>query len=250
MMNANETYQKFADYYDAYAGAFEKDLAFYTSLCHRDEKILEVGCGTGRVLQRFLNDGFQITGVDISDEMLAVAKQKLAPFCRSGNVVILHHNFFEHPLSEVYVRVLVTWFTFNYILETPENFLKNLVASMDDQAMLVMDVFYPRTLTNPDVNDVWTTRQLTYHDKVITVRDKRIVSGDIEERIQIYQENEKETHIRTRRKYYPPHALKQLLECVGLTEIMFSEQYENNAFKPTLEEHEIIEHFLVKAKKP
>ncbi|GAK61453.1 hypothetical protein U27_01353 [Candidatus Vecturithrix granuli] len=250
MMNVNETYQKFADYYDAYAGAFDKDLAFYTSLCRPDEKILEVGCGTGRVLQRFLNDGFQITGVDISDEMLAVAKQKLASFCHSGNLVILHHNFFEHPLPEVYDRVLVTWFTFNYILETPENFLKNLVASMDSQAMLAMDVFYPRTFTNPNVNDVWTTRQLTYHGRVITVQDKRTVSGDMEERIQIYRENGKETHIHTRRKYYPPHILKQLLECAGLMEIMFSEQYESNAFKPTLEEHEIVEHFVVNAKKP
>ena len=65
-MNANETYQKFAEYYDAYAGAFEKDLAVYKSFCHPDERILEVGCGTGRVLQSFLKDGFRLTGVDIS----------------------------------------------------------------------------------------------------------------------------------------------------------------------------------------
>lgn len=247
MMNANETYQKFAEYYDAYTRAFEKDLAVYKSFCHPNEEILEVGCGTGRVLQSLLGDGFRITGVDISDEMLAVAQQKLVAFSDTGQLVLHHHNFCHKPLATVYDKVFVTWYTFNYILEAPENFLGNIVRSMAPGAVLVMDLFYPKTFAHPDLNDVWTTRQLTCQGATITLRDKRSFFGDMEERIQIYQENGKETRIHTQRKYYSPQTLQSLLERVGLTEILFSAQYDVNAWIPSLEKEEFIDHFLVTA---
>lgn len=40
------------------------------------EPVLDVGCGTGRLLVEFLADGIQIEGVDISPEMIAICRQK------------------------------------------------------------------------------------------------------------------------------------------------------------------------------
>ncbi len=39
-------------------------------------KILEIGCGTGNYLRAFLDKGYDISGVDLSNEMLSVARKK------------------------------------------------------------------------------------------------------------------------------------------------------------------------------
>lgn len=71
-------YQAFAAYYDAYVAGFEADFAVYLRLTKPGLKVLEIGCGTGRVLKPLLESGASVVGVDISHEMLALAHNKLA----------------------------------------------------------------------------------------------------------------------------------------------------------------------------
>ena len=248
-MNADSTYKKFAQYYDLYVAGFTEDLAVYKAFCHPQDKILEVGCGTGRVLKSFLEDGFQITGIDISPEMLDVAQEKLARFAQQGRVKLHRHNFQDQPLAEQYDKVLVTFYTFNYILEHPETFLKNIFVTMSAQAMLIMDLFYPKTLAHKELDHVWTSHEFRAGDRIITLKDKRTFANGLEERIQIYQEPGDKTEITTVRKYYPPAAIKQVLETVGFQEIRFAEKYDPNTFKETLNLDQITGSFLVKAVK-
>lgn len=42
-------------------------------------RLLEIGCGTGHWSEYFCNRGFDVTGVDISERMIAVARQKNVP---------------------------------------------------------------------------------------------------------------------------------------------------------------------------
>ncbi len=39
-------------------------------------KLLEIGCGTGHWSEYFSNKGFDVTGVDISEQMIAIARQR------------------------------------------------------------------------------------------------------------------------------------------------------------------------------
>ena len=41
-------------------------------------RLLDLGCGTGRHLVHFAKRGFQVTGIDLSEHMLAIARRKLA----------------------------------------------------------------------------------------------------------------------------------------------------------------------------
>lgn len=43
----------------------------------RGERILDIGCGTGRHLDMFLNMGLDVTGLDASSHMLDIAKKRL-----------------------------------------------------------------------------------------------------------------------------------------------------------------------------
>ena len=42
----------------------------------KDAKILDAGCGTGKLASFWLNEGYDVLGIDISDGALAIAKKK------------------------------------------------------------------------------------------------------------------------------------------------------------------------------
>jgi ubiquinone/menaquinone biosynthesis C-methylase UbiE len=78
--NPELVYKAFAEYYDAYVADFEADFEIYLRMIKPGLKVLEIGCGTGRVLKPLLESGASIIGVDISHEMLVLARNKLGGF--------------------------------------------------------------------------------------------------------------------------------------------------------------------------
>ncbi len=68
-----------ADLYD-FVPAYGKrrDVDFYVSHCRAaDGPVLELGCGTGRILIPAARAGCEITGLDLSENMLSRCRQKL-----------------------------------------------------------------------------------------------------------------------------------------------------------------------------
>ena len=55
----------------------EDELNFYLSYAEPGMKMLEPLCGSGRFLVPFLERGFAISGIDMSEEMLKKLKQKV-----------------------------------------------------------------------------------------------------------------------------------------------------------------------------
>ena len=77
--------------YEALAGAYDEltyDIDYDATLNfieailhqagHRPERVLDLACGTGSLLERLVQRGYQAIGVDLSEEMLAVASGKLS----------------------------------------------------------------------------------------------------------------------------------------------------------------------------
>jgi ubiquinone/menaquinone biosynthesis C-methylase UbiE len=57
---------------------FNADEDFVERHCPTPGRLIDLGCGTGRLLLAFARRGFQVVGVDLSAEMLAVAREKAA----------------------------------------------------------------------------------------------------------------------------------------------------------------------------
>jgi SAM-dependent methyltransferase len=55
---------------------FSLDMAFVEQHCPRPGRLLDLGCGTGRLLLEFAKKGWQTLGVDLSPQMLRVAADK------------------------------------------------------------------------------------------------------------------------------------------------------------------------------
>ena len=73
-----QEYDVIAPFYDVEHGGFDEDLDMYSNfaeLC--GGKVLELACGSGRVLLPLAREGFELVGVDTSAGMLEIARRRL-----------------------------------------------------------------------------------------------------------------------------------------------------------------------------
>ncbi|MFY0803702.1 class I SAM-dependent DNA methyltransferase [Peribacillus frigoritolerans] len=76
------TYERFAYVYDELMkdAPYEKWLMILTAKLEQygigGKKVLDLACGTGEMTVELAQHGFEVTGVDLSDEMLLVANEK------------------------------------------------------------------------------------------------------------------------------------------------------------------------------
>lgn len=125
-------YQGFADVYDRLMADvnYEAWADFYIQMMSafgiREGKLCECACGTGNLTIPFHQRGFQVTGVDLSQEMLWVAAQK----ARAAGVAIpfVRQDMRELRLHRPMDAVLATCDGVNY-LETLEDVKKFFLAA-------------------------------------------------------------------------------------------------------------------------
>jgi SAM-dependent methyltransferase len=84
MINSKENYSQMAKYYDAIylkIVNYEREIRRLEKIFARHhsgavKSILDIACGTGNYTFKFATRGYQTVGIDISDEMIEVAKGK------------------------------------------------------------------------------------------------------------------------------------------------------------------------------
>jgi len=219
--NTVEAYNKFAKYYDAYVNDFNDDLNLYRSFCDKNDKILEVGCGTGRVLKYLLDhDSKNTTGIDTSGEMLALARKKLSKYISDNALTLEKHDFSAEPLKRSFDKAFITYYTFNYIIDVPDKFLKNIYLSMKNNSLIAIDLFYPRLFSDPESDNVWSERKIKFgENKSVILREKRSFDGHFEERVLVFVEDGKTTTVETSRRFYSREDIEKLLHDAGFRNI-------------------------------
>jgi len=71
-------FDAFAAYYDADYRHYDEDVdCILTLAAEAGDPVLELGCGTGRLLLPLARQGHTVTGVDLSPALLAIARRKL-----------------------------------------------------------------------------------------------------------------------------------------------------------------------------
>lgn len=149
-MTQADAYDISAKHYDAaYAAAELVDMPFYVDLAREiGGPVLEIGCGTGRVLLPIARAGIEIHGLDQSPAMLDVLKAKLASEPEEiRRRVTLHAGDMRHarlgrkfPLVTIPFRPLQHMHTIVDQLAA----LRTAVLHLSDEGKLAFDVFYPK----------------------------------------------------------------------------------------------------------
>ena len=92
------------------------DRSFFLEVIQKyGQPVLDVGCGTGRLLLDYLEQGIDIDGVDNSPEMLAICRQKADDL---GLTSILYEQYMETlDLSRQYRTILIPSSSLQLIIE-------------------------------------------------------------------------------------------------------------------------------------
>ncbi len=116
-----------------------EDRQFYLAVIHDSgQPVLDVGCGTGRLLVDYLSLGVDIEGVDISPEMLALCRQKAQT---AGLTATLYEaNMETMVLPRKYQTILVPSSSFQLIIEPAQaqRAIKNLYQHLQPGGTLAM----------------------------------------------------------------------------------------------------------------
>lgn len=107
----------YAETHDAAVPDWPGEIAFYLQAASwaasRGEAVLELACGTGRVALRLARAGADVVGLDVSSDMLAVARQKTEP---SDRVSWVEADMRDFDLERTFGLVLVAGRAFHNLL--------------------------------------------------------------------------------------------------------------------------------------
>jgi ubiquinone/menaquinone biosynthesis C-methylase UbiE len=107
-----------AEFWDLFRGDTStwKDRFFYLDVVKKyGGPVLDVGCGTGRILLDFMQLGFDIVGIDNSPEMLARLHQKADKL--NLHPTVYQQEMIELSLPRKYQTILVPSSTFQLLLD-------------------------------------------------------------------------------------------------------------------------------------
>lgn len=116
-MDVKQAYNIWAEQYDTNVNRTRdlEAISLRTTLANRlFDNCLEIGCGTGKNTEWLLQKAKQVTAVDLSDEMLAMAKQKI----QAANVQFLQADI---TLDWTFASGTYDLITFSLMLEHIEN---------------------------------------------------------------------------------------------------------------------------------
>lgn len=210
------------------------DVEFYTQrLIHSKGKVLEAGCGSGRVLIPLLEAGINVDGLDNSTEMLSSCRKRCEE--RELNPILFEGTMQDFKVDEKYEAIIVPSGSF-LLLESREDSIKALQHFYDHLkpgGKLIIDTFLQTDLnTNKIATSTWNTAK----GEVITLEEKRIEVNFLEQRMVSLLKYEKwlegdllKTELqRFPLRWYGIEEFKLMLEKVGFKEITISADYKYN----------------------
>ncbi|UWP60313.1 class I SAM-dependent DNA methyltransferase [Ruminococcus gauvreauii] len=119
-----ETYRSFAQVYDMFMDDIDYDawsiylIGLLREYGVNEGLVLELGCGTGSMTQRLAASGYDMIGVDLSDDMLEIAQEKKI---QSGlEILYLQQDMRGFELYGTVRAVVSVCDSLNYILEDEE----------------------------------------------------------------------------------------------------------------------------------
>jgi SAM-dependent methyltransferase len=113
-----EYYGMMAEFWDLFRGdtsSWDDRFYFLDVVKKYGQPVLDVGCGTGRILLDFMQQGFDIDGVDNSPDMLTLLHQKAEKL--NLNPTVYRQEMHKLSLPRKYQTILVPSSSFQLLLD-------------------------------------------------------------------------------------------------------------------------------------
>ena len=189
-MTQSESYDEYtsiAELYDYVVPYRERqDVAFFVETAREsDGPVLEVGCGTGRVLIPTARAGIEITGLDLSPHMLEVCRERLKaePEQVRARVRLVVGDMRRFELSQSFQLITLPFRPFQHLTTVEDQLacLGCLRRHLAQDGRVILDVFNPSLKALAKTNfgeEVSEEPEFSMPDGRKVIRRHRIVSRD------------------------------------------------------------------------
>jgi len=152
--NGNDPFldgKELSEYMDKYDGKQFIDLLNLD----KSKNVLEIGCGTGRITKKIVNNFSYYTGIDISKKTVFVAKEH---FKNYDNISFIHGDFINYDFNNTY-DVIFSTLTFMHFKDKKKVLVKafnllncngTFVLSIDKNNQNFIDTGYSKIKVFPD----------------------------------------------------------------------------------------------------
>ncbi|MHA1944002.1 MAG: class I SAM-dependent DNA methyltransferase [Candidatus Thorarchaeota archaeon] len=227
-------YRDTARFFDAFAERTDETL--YLELAKRfGSPILELACGTGRITFMLAQAGHEITGIELSSEMLEIAQEKLRqlPENVQSRVSLNHGDITKFQFDKKFAMVIIPW-SFKFLLTTDDQLacLRKVREHLTDDGVFILDL-YPTEITDKvgtethtvEVDGSTITRTYTYSTDIS--RQLRTCKA----RVDVVYSDGKTEQIETESvvSLIMPREAELLVRTAGFE---ITEDYGGNAFSP------------------
>jgi SAM-dependent methyltransferase len=140
---------KFARAYDMRWRGFAEWVAplireFYagTPIGQTNENVLDLCCGTGQLAAHFLEAGFRVVGLDLSEHMLCYAREKAGDHLASGRASFVQGDARDFALDEQFGLVVSTYDALNHLDDEQdlESCFRCVSAALVDGGLFIFDL--------------------------------------------------------------------------------------------------------------
>jgi SAM-dependent methyltransferase len=173
------TYDPIARLYDDWSRSVTEDVDYYVDLAREPGgPVVELGVGTGRIAVPLAAAGIHVIGVDSSEEMLAVCRDR-AEAAGVGHLVDLRPGDFRRPpVRERVSLVLCPFRAFLHLNDDAERLqaLRAACRLLRPAGRLAFDVFEPGADDIVDTHGRWIEREPGIFERAVWNTEARTLS--------------------------------------------------------------------------
>jgi SAM-dependent methyltransferase len=237
-----------ADFYDRHSEYRDRsDVTFYVDeAVNSGGPVLEVGCGTGRVLIPTARAGVSIAGLDFSETMLRHCREKLAaePAKVRERARVVRGDMRDFSLGETFRLVTVPFRPFQHLLSVDEQLacLGCIHEHLQPGGRVILDVFNPsieRIAATTPSDEFDEGEPFTLADGCTVQRRAKVINCDRFAQvlhIELYYDMTHADGRRERRvepltmRYFFRYEVEHLLARAGFEVVSLYADYERNPF--------------------
>ena len=165
-------HKEFAEIYDIFMKYVNYDewYKFLRMFIKKNGTVLDLGCGTGEFIWRFLRDEFSVVGVDLSEKMLEMSAKKLLKKNFANNYklvkenIVNYENINENNDIQQVDYIICNFDTVNYLKNEKEflKFIEKCSQNLKKDGYLIFDAVTEDIFEEIFENDVFLDEEPEY----------------------------------------------------------------------------------------
>jgi SAM-dependent methyltransferase len=113
-----------------------------TSIGAENLRVLDLCCGTGQLALHFLDRGYEVTGLDLSEAMLEYARANNAVYVIAGQAQFVHANAADFTLPDRFGLVVSTYDALNHLPDFAalQGCFRSVYQVLEEEGIFIFDL--------------------------------------------------------------------------------------------------------------